>query len=149
MTDTIDFNEILDMWDVDSKITEENLFDTAMGVARLHAKYIRFYIEIKQSLLTKEQELKKLKFYLNKYYLGHATQEELMVLKRPQYQYTHTKTDIKDIIKSDMLYLSKESEYKEISIMSEAITEIIASINKMSFNIKNIVEYKKYLAGVV
>ena len=142
---TID--EILENWNVDSKIDKTELGDAALDIPKLHHKYYQIYVKEKMLLRKQESELKQLK--LDKYeFLTQGPNEETkdkgwklppkgMILKGDIPMYLEGDQDI--------INLSLKIGYQQEKL--ELLDSIIKSVMNRGFLIKSAIDWQKFTMG--
>lgn len=142
---TID--EILENWNVDSKIDKTELGDEALNIPKLHHKYYQIYVKEKMLLRKHEADMKQLK--LDKYeFLTQGPNEETkdkgwklppkgMVLKGDIPMYLEAD--------QDLINLSLKIGYQQEKL--ELLDSIIKSVMNRNFIIKNAIDWQKFTMG--
>ena len=143
-------DEIKEMWSKDCVIDDIELDKSSLEVPKLHAKYSELLtdnviklknLEFKRSLLMKDKWL---------WYGGKMTRDKieeknwdydpfdgLTVLKSDYDKFTGADKDIQD--------LNDKLEYLRITV--EVLTDIVSQITWRHQTIKNIIEWRKFMAG--
>lgn len=128
--------ELLSMIDVDLKLDKTNFESKIYDIPSLYSKYLRlFTIEsIKLNKLEKKQALA----YRQKY---------------DYYKFEYkVKLDSEKIIDfhitSDSEYLEINSTLKQQKLLVNILESTLKRVNNLGFDVKNIVEFQKYLNGV-
>jgi len=142
----IDIDFIKDHWAQDSKMDEDLLDHESIKIPQLHSKYLNYLSDVRLIKLKKEQEYKKLLREKFEYYTGKADNEvyqknpfDLKILKQDVQLYI----DADDEIQSS---LNKLSYYKEMMFILEKILECI---NTRGFQIKNSIDWQKFMQGSI
>ncbi|MEM4260971.1 MAG: recombination mediator protein UvsY [Candidatus Woesearchaeota archaeon] len=119
----------------DLKITEDNLAKKSLDIPILYHKYLDIFInELKQ---LKQLSLDKDKLYGKLYH--HYKFESNYSLD--------TKNEIEVYVKGNDEYYIKALAYYQQEIVVKYLESILDAFTKMGFNIKNHIEFKKFLAG--
>ena len=148
----MDVEELLKQWANDSKISEHALDETTLRCAMLHSKYLEFYTIAKLRLKKKELDLAILKKDKWLYYNGKMTKDEMDArgwiydpfhgmskpLKGDMDMYYNTDTDISEC--------KMACEY--IGVYVDTCKEILDTLRWHHQKIRNILEFKKFQAGV-
>lgn len=144
----MDLNGILDQWDNDCIINDNQLGEASIVSAKLHSKYLRYLIESKSKKTKIEadyQTLRKAKF---RYYRGEMTRKELEDRGWEQYQYTKPlKNEMDEILKGDEDLSKIQMKIDYMDTMIFALESIINQIKARDWQIKNSIEFKKFLSG--
>lgn len=143
----MNIDEILENWQVDTKIDKTELGDEALNIPKLHHKYYQIYVKEKMLLRKHEADMKQLK--LDKYeFLTQGPNEETkdkgwklppkgMVLKSDIPMYLEADQDI--------INLSLKIGYQQEKL--ELLDSIIKSIMNRNFIIKNAIDWQKFTMG--
>ena len=138
------FDELQQMVDVDLKIDDTELDIESIKTPQIHNKYLKFYTQFCLQLKKVRDERKSLYRDKWEYYTG----------KSPPEVYQEKPFDLK-ILKADVsIYIDADSEYQEIGQKEEYIKQmveyterILKEINNRNWNIRNTIEWKKFLHG--
>ena len=126
------------MWEKDSQLDNEKLDYNSIEIPQLHAKYLRLYNQF--SILRDEQELRVKKIYLERweYYTGKSEEPfHLKILKQ----------DVAIYLDADDKYQMALFKLKHYNLLVSSLKDIITAINNRSFQIKNAIEFAKFLRG--
>lgn len=144
----MNLNDILDQWDIDCVINENQLGDASLQAAKLHSKYLRHLMDAKGRKTKAEadyQILRKTKF---RYYRGEMPRSELQTYGWEPYQYTKPlKNEMEEILRGDSDLSKLLYRYNPISSVVYALESIMNQIKARDWQIKNAIEFKKFLAG--
>lgn len=141
-------DDILNEWDGDCGIDKTDLVSSSIKSAKLHTKYLRYLIthkNIKTALSNEYANLRKIKF---KYYRGELTRQELAEKGWEQYQYTKPlKNEMDEILKGDvdLSKIQMRMDYNDTIIY--CLESILTQIKARDWQMKNIIDYTKFLAG--
>lgn len=144
--------ELLKMWREDSNINDAALDQTTLQTAILHSKYLELYTISKLKYKKKDLDLAVMKKDKWLYYNGKMTKAE-MDERGWAYDPFH---GMAKPLKSDMdMYYNTDSDIIEIKMQLEYISsyvdackEILDTIRWRHQSIKNILDFKKFQAGV-
>jgi hypothetical protein len=143
--------DIQQMWSVDSEIDSNNLDGASIQSAKLHSKYLDLFNAKRMKMKLKEHQLKILKHHKWKYYSGKMTKEEIDRFEWPYDPWDGGNKPMKSEINSyieadpDVAELQLQIEYLKIAAMT--IEEILNNIRWRHSNIKNVIEWRKFMAG--
>ncbi len=144
----MDLIGILEQWDRDCVINDNQLGESSINSAKLHSKYLRFLIESKSKKTKFEadyQTLRKAKF---RNYRGEMTRKELEDRGWEQYQYTKPlKNEMDEILKGDEDLSKIQMKIDYIDTMIFALESILNQIKARDWQIKNAITWKQFLAG--
>lgn len=143
---TID--EILEMWEIDSDIDDNNIDSAAVNVPKLHSKYVKFLIQAKLKHTKLQNEfiqLKKIKF---RYYRGELTRDELTELGWDQWQGTKPiKNEMDQFLSGDVELNNMTIKIEYIGSMIYLLESIMAQIKARDWQLRTITDWKKFIAG--
>ena len=136
----MNFEKIREMWEKDSIINDVKLDEESLRIPQLHSKYLNLYSDYIMLKEKYELEQKIILRELWEYYSGKSEKPfELKLLKQ----------DIPMYIESDERYQNNLNKIKYYSGIVSFLKEVLSSINSRSFIIKNSIEFKKFINGVV
>lgn len=143
---------LLEMWSADSKIDEVNLDESSIKGASMHAKYLELYSLAKMRLKKKELDMAILKKDKWMWYNGKMTQEQM---DDKSWEYDPFDGMTKPL-KSDMdMFYRTDTDVATLQLqidcqqtLVDACKEILDTIRWRSSTIKNIIEFRKFQAGV-
>lgn len=142
----IDIDFVKDQWKKDSVMDEDLLDHESIRIPQLHSKYLNFLSDVRLIKLKKEQDYKRLLREKFEYYTGKADAE---VYKEKPFDLKILKQDVQLYIDSDeeiQSALNKLNYYKEMIFLLESI---LTNINTRGFQIKNSIEWQKFMQGSI
>ena len=138
------------MWKEDSVIDDIELDASSLQVPRLHAKYTELLSNKKLELIRHERMMKELNKDKWLWYTGKMSKEDiefrkweydpfdgLTVLKSDYDKFTGADKDVQD--------LNDKIEYLRITV--DYLQDIVSQITWRHQTIKNILEWRKFMAG--
>ena len=138
------------MWKDDCVIDDIELDASSLEVPRLHAKYTELLSEKKLEVVRYERKMKELNKDKWLWYGGKMSRDQieeknwdydpfdgLTVLKSDYDKFTGSDQDIQD--------LNDKLEYLRITV--DVLTDIVSQITWRHQTIKNIIEWRKFMAG--
>ena len=140
-------DEIMDLWETDTKIDKTELGDESLSIPKLHSKYYNILIKEKLQLRKLDSEAKQLK--LDKYeFLTQGPNEDTkdrgwklppkgMIMKSDIPMYMEADRDMVDLNLKIGLQLEK----------IEFLESIIKTIINRNFVIKNAIDWQKFVLG--
>jgi hypothetical protein len=139
--------DIMEQWDKDCKLDETELGNESTKIPTLHNKYLKIFLAERVRLFQQKAELKKKRRVLLEYYLGELDQSELEELGRDQFY--------KKLLKNEVdLYIDSDDMLTDISLKVtlqqekvDYLESIIKSINNRGFQIKNAIEWNRFITG--
>lgn len=142
----IDIDFIKDHWAQDSKMDEDLLDHESIKIPQLHSKYLNWLSDVRLIKIKKEQDYKKLLREKFEYYTGKADAE---VYKEKPFDLKILKQDVQLYVESDdeiQSALNKLNYYKEMIFLLESI---LSNISTRGFQIKNSIEWQKFMQGTI
>ena len=141
----ITLEKITDMWSQDSVIDDILLDEASIKIPQLHAKYLGFHTEF--SLLHKKatHELKTLQHKKTLYYSGKDLPEEY---EKEPFPYKVMKSDVLSWVAVDESIQKVEMKLHYYDTVLATVAEILKQVHQMSYNIKNIIEWRRFTNGV-
>lgn len=135
-------------WANDSKIDDKTLDKAAVLGPQLHSKYVDLWVTAKLKLAKEKKEFNILKKMKTKYYRGELSREELTKLGWEQYQLRKIpRPEIKEVLEGDEDVANQGLKVEYLETMVGLLESILTTIKNRSFDIKNSIEYKKFLVG--
>ena len=133
------------MWEKDSQIDSDNLHTESLKVPSLHAKYHEMFNNFLLLRKKAEQQRKNIRHERYEYYSGKAAPE--VYEKNP----FGKKIRVKDTMTK---YLDADDKLKEINLkidyyetLLNYCESILKQINNRTYQIKNAIEWQKFIAG--
>lgn len=141
-------DEIRVMWKTDAVIDQNHLEKSELQNGILHSRYIDLLVDYKRELALLERDFNKMKKIKIAYYKGQMSQEELTELNWQPYQFIiSNKNELLDVLSLDDDLNNFTIKIQEVNIGIELLQSIIDKIKNKSWQIKNIIEIKKFNAG--
>jgi hypothetical protein len=139
--------EIISEWDKDCKIDETELATESANIPKIHNKYLKIFMKERVQLIRMKAEQKKTKRLLTEYYLGELDRDELKELGRDQFYKKVLKQEIDTYIDSDDMMIEI---ILKVSLQNEKVDyleSILKSINNRGFQIKNAIDWNRFISG--
>ena len=141
----MDLQKINEMWARDSVIDDTLIDQASIKIPQLHQKYLTLLSEFTLLSKKKKQELKKAQHHKFLYYAGKAPPEQYedkpfnyKVLKGEAWNWVNIDDDIQNI----------ELKIDYYDTVLRTIEEILKQVNQMSYNIKNVIEWRRFTGGM-
>jgi hypothetical protein len=142
----ITLDDIKSQWAEDSKIDNDLLDNESTKIPQLHSKYLNYLTDVRLIKLRKEQEYKVLIREKFEYYTGKASDEvyqenpfDLKVLKQDVPMYIDSDPEIQNVT-------TRINYYEEVIFVLE---KIIQQLNNRTFQIKNSIDWQKFMQGSI
>jgi hypothetical protein len=142
----IDIDFVKDEWKKDSVMDQDLLDHESIKIPQLHSKYLNYLSDVRLIKVKKEQDYKRLLREKFEYYTGKADSE---VYKEKPFDLKILKQDVQLYIESDeeiQKSLNILNYYKEMMFVLEKILE---NINTRGFQIKNSIDWQKFMQGSI
>jgi hypothetical protein len=140
--------DILAEWDKDSQLDRTKLDNASLDIAKLHAKYIRIVSNERLLLLKYESEYKQLKFDKFEFYADGPSEEtpkEWLELFPARGKIIKTEVPRYLEVDRDIIALTLKVGLQKEKI--EVLKSIIDIISHLGFQIKNAIEWMKFMNG--
>ena len=141
----MDLQQIDSMWKEDSVIDDVMLDQASLKIPQLHQKYLSLLSEFTLLLKKAQQQLKTAQHMKFLYYSGKAKPEEYeekpfpyKVLKGEAWSWVNIDEDIQKI----------EMKIEYYNTVLRTLEEILKQVHQMSYNIKNMIQWRTFVGGV-
>ena len=142
----IDIDFVKEEWKKDSVMDPDLLDNESIKIPQLHSKYLNYLSDVRLLKIKKEQDYKKILREKFEYYTGKADAE---VYKQKPFDLKILKQDVQLYIESDeevQKSLNILNYYKEMMFVLE---KILDNINTRGFQIKNSIDWQKFMQGSI
>jgi predicted nucleic acid-binding Zn-ribbon protein len=141
----MNLDDIQSMWEKDSQIDKDNLHDESLKIPALHAKYHELFNNILLLRKRAEQQRKNIRHERYEFFSGKADPEVYVETPFPK------KIRDKDTMQK---YLDADENMKNINLKIDYyetqmnyLESILKQINNRTYQIKNAIEWNKFIAG--
>lgn len=141
----MNLDEIQDMWRRDSKLDPDNLHLESLKIPGLHSKYYDIFNQLKLLRVKAEADFSEIKLERHCYYTGKAPHE--VYIAEPFPYKIRDKESLKQYLDADPKLQEKNLKIKYYEIMLSFTEEIIKTISNRTYQIKNAIEWQRFLAG--
>ena len=142
----ITLDDVQHEWTIDSKIDPELLDEESIKIPQLHSKYLKYLSDVKLLKIKKDMEYRVLLREKFAYYTGKASEEvykekpfDLKILKQDLSLYMDSDTDIQAL-------LARINYYEEIMFF---LDKVLHCLNNRGFQIKNSIDWQKFMQGSI
>jgi len=145
----MNIEQLQDEWDKDCEIDDNYLGEHATKTPKLHAKYIRFLINVKLKHTKLQSDYNLLRKNKFRYYSGELSREELQALDWGQWQgIKPLKNEMDEFLSgdSDLNTLRVKIDYLETMIYF--LESVLGQIKARDWQIKSHIDWKRFLAGM-
>jgi hypothetical protein len=140
--------ELLNEWDEDSVMDDNHISDESIRVPKLHAKYVRYLIQAKLKIAKLQNDFNVLKKTKFRYYRGELSREELTELQWEQWQGVKPlKNELDQFLDGDSDLNNMKVKIEYLQTMVYLLESILGQIKARDWQIRNMLEHKKFLAG--
>ena len=141
-------DEVLEMWDNDCNIDDDHLDKESVNTAKLHSKYLRILMQHKVKAAALNVEYNNLRQKKFRWYRGEMSREELKDLSWNQWQGVKPlKNEMEEFLTGDQDLNKVNAKLEYISCMVNAVESILNQIKSRDWQIRNSVEFKKFISG--
>lgn len=145
----MNIEELHDLWDRDCFIDDDHLDKSSIDTAKLHSKYLRLLIQHKMKIAAYQAEYNNLRQAKFRYYRGEMPRDELVERTWNQWQGVKPlKNEMDEFLTGDQDLNKIDLKISYIKVMVEALDSILGQIKARDWQIRNAIEYKKFIAGV-
>lgn len=129
----------------DLTIEESELDRESLRTPYLYDKYLKMYQKTKLHLREVEQRYNEIKLEKHRYYSGNADPE---VYKKSPFGIKVVKQDLEMYLNADP-DLAKATDLVEyVSAIKDFLEKTLKNVENRNWNIKNAIEWRKFLSGV-
>jgi hypothetical protein len=144
----MNIEELQNMWDVDSAIDDNYLGEASTTTPVLHAKYIKILINKKLLQIKMQSEYNILRKNKFRYYRGELSRTELESLGWEQWQgIKPLKNEMDEFLTGDDDLNKLQLRVEYLNTMVYMLESVMQQIKSREWQIKNGIEWKKFLAG--
>lgn len=141
-------DEILEEWKVDCRLDEYELDRDALRISEYHHKYLRILSDERGMLKAMRLELYRFEGELRSYLRGELNNpEDLLRLGREPFGLRILEKNMDNYINQDALYLKQRARIVQQEEKVAALEEIMNSLGKRGFQIKEAIEFQKLKSG--
>ena len=144
----MNIEQLNDQWETDCNIDDNHLDKASIETAKLHSKYLRLLVQHKMKIAALHAEYNNLRQTKFRYYRGELSRDELTQRGWNQWQgIKPLKNEMDEFLTgdSDLNKITIKIEY--IKVMIEALESILGQIKARDWQIRNSIEYKKFISG--
>jgi hypothetical protein len=145
----MNIEEIQTMWEQDSIIDDNHLGEASTETAKVHSKYIKLMVGVKLKLTKARGDYNILRKNKFRYYRGELSREELTELGWQQYQLIKPlKNEMDEFLQGDQDLIALNTRIEYLETMGYLLEGILGQIKARDWQLKNGIEWKKFLAGM-
>ena len=141
----MNLDKIQEMWERDAVIDPDNLHDESLKIPQLHSKYYTIYNTITLLREKAREQYSKVKLDRHNYYTGKSPAE--VYVEDPFPYKVREKDAIQRYLDSDERLSSVELKVEYYDTMIDYIESIIKIVQNRTYQIKNAIEWQKFIRG--
>ena len=141
----MNLDDIQSMWEKDSQIDKDNLHDESLKIPALHAKYHELFNNILLLRKRAEQQRKNIRHDRYEFFSGKADPE--VYIENPFPKKIRDKDTMQKYMDADenMKNINLKIDYYETQM--NYLESILKQINNRTYQIKNAIEWNKFISG--
>ena len=141
----MNLDDIQSMWEKDSQIDKDNLHDESLKIPALHAKYHELFNNILLLRKRAEQQRKNIRHERYEFFSGKADPE--VYIENPFPKKIRDKDTMQKYMDADenMKNINLKIDYYETQL--NYVESILKQINNRTYQIKNAIEWNKFISG--
>lgn len=141
--------ELQNAWANDCIIDDNHLDRESVNTAKLHSKYLNHLIAYKLKLAKMKSDYNTLRQQKFRYYRGELSREELSLLGWEQWQgIKPLKNEMDEFLQGDQDLITLNTRIEYLETMGYLLEGILGQIKARDWQLKNGIEWKKFLAGM-
>ena len=141
----MNLDDIQSMWEKDSQIDKDNLHDESLKIPALHAKYHELFNNILLLRKRAEQQRKNIRHERYEFFSGKADPE--VYIENPFPKKIRDNDTMQKYMDADenMKNINLKIDYYETQM--NYLESILKQINNRTYQIKNAIEWNKFISG--
>jgi hypothetical protein len=143
---SIDLDKIQEMWTKDSKMDPDNLHTESLNIPVLHAKYFDLYNTIFLLRKKAEQQKRNIRHERYEYYSGKSDPE--VYVDNPFPKKIRDKDTMQKYLDADEKLSTVCLKIDYYDTMLVYIESILKMIQNRTYQIKNAIEYQRFMSGL-
>ena len=136
---------IQSMWEKDSQIDKDNLHEESLKIPALHAKYHELFNSVLLLRKKAEQQRKNIRHERYEYYSGKADPD--VYVENPFPKKIRDKDTLTKYMDADESLMNINLKIDYYETMLNYIESILKQISNRTYQIKNAIEWQKFIAG--
>jgi hypothetical protein len=143
---TIDLDTIQKMWEKDSHIDPDNLHTESLNIPSLHAKYFELYNTLFLLRKKAEQQRKNIRHERYEYFSGKSDPE--IYVENPFPKKIRDKATMEKYMDADTKISNVSLKLDYYDTMLVYLESILKMIFNRTYQIKNALEYQRFMSGL-
>lgn len=144
----MDFQQLKDLWDEDSKIDSQALDTEALRIPRLHSKWYNILIDCKIEFKKQELSFAKEKIHAKNYYNGDYNPDDKRFKTLGHQSRKLKNEDMHDFVSADKDLQTIQLKMFVAKEKIEFILNVLKQINDRGFQIANAIKWRKFMSGL-
>lgn len=136
---------IQSMWEKDSQIDKDNLHEESLKIPALHAKYHELFNSVLLLRKKAEQQRKNIRHERYEYYSGKADPD--VYVENPFPKKIRDKDTLTKYMDADESLMNVNLKIDYYETMLNYIESILKQVSNRTYQIKNAIEWQKFIAG--
>lgn len=142
----VDLETLQKTWKEDAVIDIDNLHSESLKIPTLHSKYFDLYNNIMLLRKRAEQQRKNIRHERYEYYSGKADPE--VYVKDPFPKKIRDKDTMTKYLDADKKLSDISLKLEYYDTMLKFIEDVLKMIHQRNYQIKNAIEYQKFMSGL-
>ena len=142
---SVTLESIQEMWEKDAEIDRDNLHEESLNIPSLHAKYFELYNTIFLLRKKAEQQRKNIRHERYEYFSGKADPE--VYAENPFPKKIRDKDTMTKYLDADAKLMDINLKIDYYETLLNYIESILKQISNRTYQIKNAIEWQKFIAG--
>jgi hypothetical protein len=143
---TFDLVKIQEMWTRDAIIDPDNLHNESLKIPSLHAKYFDIYNNILLLKKKGDQQRKNIRHERYEYFSGKADPD--VYVENPFPKKIRDKETMQKYLDADEKLSGVSLKLDYYDVMLAYLEDILKQIHQRNYQIKNAIEFNKFIAGL-
>jgi len=143
---TFDLAKIQEMWTKDSVIDPDNLHNESLKIPSLHAKYFDIYNNVLLLRKKADQQRKNIRHERYEYFAGKADPD--VYVENPFPKKIRDKDTMQKYLDADEKLSASSLKIDYYDVMLAYLEDIIKQIHQRNYQIKNAIEFNRFIAGL-
>ena len=146
MNMNFNLEKIQEMWEKDAVIDPDNLHTESLKIPSLHAKYYDIYNNLILLRKKAEQQRKNIRHERYEYYSGKSDPD--VYVQNPFPKKIRDKDTMTKYLDADEKLSSSSLKIDYYDTMLSYLEDILKQIHQRNYQIKNAIEFNKFIAGL-
>ena len=141
----MNLEKIQEMWAKDSVIDDVMLDSASIKIPQLHSKYLSLHSEFTLLLKKGKQELERIKHLKMLYYSGRGTPD---MYEDSPFDFKLIRSEVPSWVAVDESVNKIEMKVALYETTLNSLSEILKQIHQMTYHIKQIIEWRRFVSGI-